>query len=84
MRKINGSSESILTAEVLAGIRSKQKRQLQMEESIHNVIMYLVYLLIITVIAYGQRDPMAFRTTQHIRDNLIDGPGGLSRVRILY
>ena len=77
----------------LEAMRSKRKKESLMEGNLQQILVYTFYLIVITIISYGQRDPMAYYVTKHIEDYLVRPTvigsvrgehQGFSNVSVLY
>ena len=45
-----------------------------MEQSLQQIVVYTFYLIILTMISYGQRDPLAYYVTKHVEDTVVTPP----------
>ena len=57
--------------DVLEEQRNRRTKETKMEDSLQQIIVYVIYMVVVTIISYGQRDPMAYYITKHIEDSLI-------------
>ena len=75
--KVNSIDTSKLEA-----IKERRLREMQMEDTLHRMIVYSFYVLILYIISYAHRDTNSYFVTQTIRDHLVSGPHGFSKVHV--
>ena len=62
-----------MTAELLKNAREKKMLQLEMADVTLEIIIYLIYILIALLIAYGHRHPDAYKITSNIEAIFVRG-----------
>ena len=55
--------------------KKRQQKEQLLEHSLHQIVVYTLYLVIITLISYGQRDTTAYFVTKHIEDTFVNVKG---------
>lgn len=72
--------------EKLEAARQLRLKQKQMKSIIHEMVQYFFFLVIVLIIAYGNRDPMAYGVTRSMESYFVNsdytGMGEFSSVRI--
>ena len=74
-RKGKGAPMNPIDEEFLELIRQERKKEVEMWAIVSELSNYILFILIVYIISYGNRDPNSFRLQQQIEYNLIKKNG---------
>ena len=70
----------------LSRAREKRKREMRISQIVKEVILYVLFLIALFVVSFGQRDPKAYLVAKLIEDTYLGGAyssKGLNEVRFM-